>query len=99
MIQNISVSALYSLTQIVFSSQNTKGSSVILEQMLEYLFNGKKFLWIKDKDLTGMVWDLVNIAIKSFPKERLDELFSIKEVAILLVKMYNLSAEKAFAQS
>lgn len=67
--------------------------------MLEYLFKGKKFLWIKDKDLNGIVWDLVNIAVKSFPTERLDELFSIKEVAILLVKMYNLSAETAFTQS
>ncbi len=67
--------------------------------MLEYLFKGKKFLWIKDKDLNGMVWDLVNIAIKSFPTERLEEMFTKKEVAIILVKMYNLSAEKAFTQA
>lgn len=48
-VQNISASALFALTEIVFSNQSVKDSLVILTQMLQYLFDGKHFLWIKYK--------------------------------------------------
>lgn len=70
-VQNISASALFALTEIVFSNQSTKDSLVILTQMLQYLFDGKHFLWIKFREAKGMIWDLVNIALKCFPQSQL----------------------------
>lgn len=48
-IQNISLSALFALTEIVFSGLPSQDSSTILTHFLEYLLNNKKFSWIKDQ--------------------------------------------------
>jgi hypothetical protein len=49
MVQNISVSALFALTEMIFANNSIKNSLPILTQMLEYLFSGKHFLWIKNR--------------------------------------------------
>lgn len=38
----------------------------MLTELLQYLFEGKKFVWVKGKDVKGLVWDLIVIAIKNF---------------------------------
>lgn len=45
-IQNISVSALCSLTEIVFAQGELSDASILLQQFLEYLLRKKKFNWI-----------------------------------------------------
>jgi hypothetical protein len=67
MIQNISTSALFALTEIIFVGSRVDDSCTILTQFLEYLFANKKFSWIKDQEFKGMVWDLVIIGIRNFP--------------------------------
>lgn len=47
LIQNISVSALFALTEIIFSSPIVEDSTPILKEFLEFLFNNKKLMWIK----------------------------------------------------
>jgi len=69
-IQNISASALFALTEIVFASNQTDDSLSILTQLMDYLLGNKKFSWIKGTELKGMVWDLVIIAIRNFPANK-----------------------------
>jgi hypothetical protein len=66
-IQNISVSALFALTEIIFSSNGTEPSLSILNQFLEFVFNNKKYTWIKEAEFKGIVWDLIIVAIKNYP--------------------------------
>lgn len=66
-IQNISVSALFALTEIIFSAEGTEASLSILNQFLEFIFNNKKYSWIKELEFKGIVWDLIIVAIKSYP--------------------------------
>lgn len=47
-IQNISVSALFALTEIIFSAEATAPSLPILDQFLEFVLNNKRFTWLKD---------------------------------------------------
>ena len=65
-IQNISVSCLFSLTETLFGLEKKENEShMVLENWLEFLFRGKKFLWIKDSELNGMVWDLIVAGVKN----------------------------------
>jgi hypothetical protein len=67
-IQNISVSCLFSLTETLFGlKKKEKESHMVLENWLEFLFRSKKFLWIKDSELNGMVWDLIVAGVKNQP--------------------------------
>ena len=66
MVQNISVSALFALVEALFQFGQIMESFQIFEALLQYLFEEKKFLWIKGKDVRGLVWDLVVIGIKNF---------------------------------
>lgn len=68
-IQNISVSCLFSLTETLFGlEKKEKESHMVLENWLEFLFRSKKFLWIKDSELNGMVWDLIVAGVKNQPE-------------------------------
>jgi hypothetical protein len=49
MVQNISVSALFALMEALFQFGKITESFLILEALLQYLFEEKKFLWIKGK--------------------------------------------------
>lgn len=69
MIQKISASALFALTEIVFSTSNSRISKVILQEMLEYLIHKKKFLWLNSNQVEGIIWDLLTVAIKNVKKE------------------------------
>jgi hypothetical protein len=71
-IQNISASALFALTEIVFASHQTEDSLSILTQLMDYLLGNRKFAWIKGEELKGMVWDLVIIAVRNFPEGQLE---------------------------
>lgn len=66
-IQNISVSALFALTEIIFSAEVTTPSLSILEQFLEFVLNNKRFTWLKDIEFKGIVWDLIIVAIRHYP--------------------------------
>ncbi len=68
MIQKISASALFALTEIVFSTSNSRISKVILQEMLEYLIHKKKFLWLNSNQVEGIIWDLLTVAIKNVKK-------------------------------
>ena len=69
MIQKISASALFALTEIVFISSHNRISKVILQEMLEYLIHKKKFLWLNSNQVEGIIWDLLTVAIKNVSKE------------------------------
>lgn len=68
MIQKISASALFALTEIVFSTSNSRISKVILQEILEYLIHKKKFLWLNSNQVEGIIWDLLTVAIKNVKK-------------------------------
>ena len=70
-IQNISVSALFALTEIVFAGSQTEDSATILAQFLEYLLSNKKFAWIRDQNLKGLIWDLVIVGVRNYPSSEL----------------------------
>lgn len=44
---------------------------MILESFLEHLFRNKKFSWIKDGDLNGLIWDLIVAGIKNYKESSL----------------------------
>lgn len=60
------------------------------------MFKSKKFSWIKDGELNGLVWDLTVTGIKNQQFSSL-EIFAAKESNVQLLNlMYKISAEKAF---
>ena len=97
-IQNISLSALFALTEIVFSSNKLEDSSTILSQFLEYLLCNKKFSWIKNQDIKGLIWDLVIVCVRSFPACDLEYLTTDKNIVALLNDMYKLAVKKIFLE-
>ena len=66
-IHNISISALFALTEIVFSATKVEDSAIILLQFLEYLLTEKKFSWIRPLNLKGLIWDLVISGVRNYP--------------------------------
>lgn len=64
--QNISVSALFALLETLVQFGDKKVTFEVLGSMLQYLFEEKKFIWLKPKDIKGLIWDLVVISIKKF---------------------------------
>ena len=69
MIEKISVSALFALTEIVFEGNKVEDSVTILQQFLEYLLTNKKFTWIRYQEFKGLIWDLVIVGIRYYPSE------------------------------
>lgn len=97
-IQNISASALFALTEIVFATAPPPDSLALLAQLLEFLFAAKKFSWIKDQELKGMVWDLVIVAVRNYPTSKLEVLGREQRVMELLRTMWTAGVEGAFSQ-
>jgi hypothetical protein len=97
-IQNISASALFALTEIVFATAPPADSLALLAQLLEFLFAGKKFSWVKDQELKGMVWDLVIVAVRNYPTLKLEALARQERVMELLRTMWAASVDGAFTQ-
>ena len=96
MIEKISVSALFALTEIVFESGKIEDSVTILGQFLEYLLGNKKYAWIKYQEFKGLIWDLVIVAIRYFPTEEIEYLMGNKTIVSLLKDMYKISIKKVF---
>jgi hypothetical protein len=97
-IQNISVSALFALTEIIFSVEITTPSLPILEQFLEFVLNNKRFTWLKDIEFKGIVWDLIIVAIRHYPIKHIEALANHKNITMLLNTMYKHSMQKVFLQ-
>ena len=81
-VQNIAVSALFTLTNSLFDNESNdqiEEAFPILECFLSHLFEGKKFNWMKNVQLKGLVWDLIVICVRSSRKSlfKLDSTSSI----------------------
>lgn len=46
---------------------------MVLESFLEHLFKNKKFAWIKDGGLNGLIWDLIVVGIKCQRQKSLEK--------------------------
>jgi hypothetical protein len=64
-ILSISISALFSLTEIIFAQNNPKDLLNILNELLEMLLHNKKSSWVQDTRLKSIIWDIIIIAVKS----------------------------------
>jgi len=93
---NISLSALFALTEIIFSGNKLEDSTTILAQFLEYLLCNKKFSWIKNQDIKGLIWDLVIVCVRNFPTCDLEYLMTDKNIVNLLNDMYKMAVKKIF---
>lgn len=92
-IQNIGVSCLFSLTETVFGlDSKEKEAHMVLENWLEFLFRGKKFLWVRDGGLNGLVWDLVVAGVRNQSMRSLERFPSKESNVQLLNLMYKISA-------
>lgn len=74
LIKNISVSALFALTECLFGYGDMNESFVILECFLHNLMKGKKYSWIKISEIRGLIWDLVIVALKNLTSNHLIQL-------------------------
>ena len=79
MLQNISVSALFALTECLFEYGSIQESFGILDSFLEYIFTQKRVVWIRSTELKGLMWDLVSTAIKCFTANHIIKLDSRPE--------------------
>lgn len=70
-VQNISISALFALTECLFSYGGVPESFELLGYFLEYLFNNKRYTWMKDAELKGLVWDMSLVAVKNLQPNHL----------------------------
>lgn len=98
-IQNISISALFALTEIVFATGSAQESCSILLQFLRYVLKDCKFNWIKESELKGLIWDLIIVGVKNLPSASCEVLASNKETLELIHLMYKTCLEVSFSEA
>ena len=99
-VQNISLSALLALTQIVFAptqGENWTISDSILRGMLESLFKSQGQSWMRREVPRGVVYQLVNTAVTCMSDSQVRHLLLEEpELIALLQHMYRLSIKHSF---
>lgn len=70
MLQNISISALFTFIKAVFKVAKVEVGLGILAKMLEYIMEAKRFVWAKG-EVKGLVWDLSVTGIGSMTADHI----------------------------
>jgi hypothetical protein len=73
-LENISISAVFALGECLFGFGVVEEGFQIMLYLLQYLLNGKKFMWIKQAGLKGLIWDLIIVSVKNFRSDHLVKL-------------------------
>lgn len=97
MIQNISVSALFTLIQLLFKFGTIDICFYIVNTFLQVLFENKVFIWIKAyQQIKGLIWDLAVTSIKYFAIEHINQIANQSQFQNNVQKMYSLVVQCIF---
>ena len=96
LIQNISASAIFALTQIISLTCCSKDLITLLTELLEFTIQEKKCEWLIELELRSITWDVILIAVKAIDPRQWDDLGRSKTLVELFNEMYKISMENSF---
>jgi hypothetical protein len=69
-----------------------------LNSFLKYLYDSKKFIWIKGTKNKGLVWDLTVVCIKNFTPNHIIGLQNHEDCQQNINKMYDIVVDNIFGK-